>query len=357
MKHLLLPLPCCKGIRFAAAALLVALGAVQTVPGSVVVLTTSKDNTLYEDSTGSRSNGAGEHVFAGKVGFGTIRRALVAFDVAGNIPSGSTITGVTLTLSMSMTNVSVQSVSLHRVQADWGEGMSDAPSGEGGGADSTPGDATWIHRFYDTDLWTNPGGDFDALPSASTDVDAVDRYSWSSAAMVAEVQSWLDDPASNYGWILIGDEGEFFPTAKRFDSKESLEPGTEPALTVCFTPPLGPVGAGRVPDGDVVPGEPLRVGKDLEGDLLLTWGRSCVPCDTDYEVYEGMLENFTSHAYVFCGTGGDTSATVPLTEGNSYYLVVPRNPTEEGSYGTRSDGIERPPATSACVPQAIDGCP
>jgi hypothetical protein len=35
---------------------------------SVVQLTPMKDNTLYENSNGSLSNGAGDHFFAGKNG-------------------------------------------------------------------------------------------------------------------------------------------------------------------------------------------------------------------------------------------------------------------------------------------------
>lgn len=40
----------------------------------VVMLDASKDNTLYEDVTGSISNGAGEYFFAGATAIGGIRR-------------------------------------------------------------------------------------------------------------------------------------------------------------------------------------------------------------------------------------------------------------------------------------------
>ena len=46
--------------------------------------------------------------------------------------------------------------------------------------------------------------------------------------MRADVQSWLDDPASNFGWLVLGDESEI-PTAKRFDTRESASP---PVLTI-----------------------------------------------------------------------------------------------------------------------------
>ena len=49
--------------------------------------------------------------------------------------------------------------------------------------------------------------------------------------MVADVQSWLDNPASNFGWLVLGDETAI-ATAKRFDTRESASP---PMLTIEFT--------------------------------------------------------------------------------------------------------------------------
>ena len=46
--------------------------------------------------------------------------------------------------------------------------------------------------------------------------------------MVADVQSWLDNPASNFGWLVLGDETAI-ATAKRFDTRESASP---PVLTI-----------------------------------------------------------------------------------------------------------------------------
>ena len=56
-----------------------------------VTIAATKDNTLYESSTGSCSNGGGNHFFAGKTSGNQIRHGLVAFDIAGNIPAGPTI--------------------------------------------------------------------------------------------------------------------------------------------------------------------------------------------------------------------------------------------------------------------------
>jgi hypothetical protein len=201
----------------------------------------SKDNTLYEDPSGALSNGAGASIFAGNNGFGLRRRAVIAFDVAGAVPAGSTVTGAALKLNMVQTLAGDTPVSVHRALADWGEGTSNATFGNGGaGAPATPGDATWLHRLYNTVLWTNAGGDFDPSPSATTVVGAlVGVYSWSSPAMTTEVQGWLDNPALNHGWVIIGTEVGI-ATAKRFESREALNAAGRPVLVVEYTPPCYP---------------------------------------------------------------------------------------------------------------------
>jgi hypothetical protein len=54
--------------------------------------------------------------------------------------------------------------------------------------------------------------------------------------MVTDVQGWLDEPSSNFGWLLVGNEGEN-GTAKRFDSKENPRDERSPSLTIEFTLP------------------------------------------------------------------------------------------------------------------------
>jgi hypothetical protein len=200
-----------------------------------VVITSSKDNSLYEDPNGASSNGAGQYIFVGRNnGFIlTLRRGLIAFDVAGSIPAGSTIERVRLVLHMSRTSGGPARVELHRASADWGQGASDAGERGGDGAPATPGDATWQHRFFNTDFWVNDGGDFAAAASASIDVAAEGFYSWESPEMAADVQAWLDDPAQNFGWLLRGDESRT-NTAKRFDSRENVAADRRPQLEVEF---------------------------------------------------------------------------------------------------------------------------
>src|SRR5207249_114044 len=103
---------------------------------------------------------------------------------------------------------------------------------EGDVAQATPNDATWRHRFFDTIFWTTEGGDFSATVSASQSVGAVGMYMWSSPQMIGDVQSWLNNPTTNFGWLVLGDESDTL-TAKRFDTRESASP---PVLTIQYTP-------------------------------------------------------------------------------------------------------------------------
>lgn len=226
-------LPCVAALMLAAAA-----------HADTTTITTSKDNTLYFPLIGPTSNGAGEFVYAGASGAGP-RRALLAFDIAAAVPAGATIDSVSLTLHLSRFSLfsDGNDITLHRVLADWGEGTSDAGDPGGFGATPTPGDATWDHRFYDDVFWTTPGGDFDPTVSGNTFVDVVlGHYTWSSTPqMVADVQNWLDNPSSSFGWLLMGDEGT--PnSAKRFDSRENIVPAYRPQLVIEYTPIPEPAG-------------------------------------------------------------------------------------------------------------------
>jgi hypothetical protein len=208
-----------------------------------VILSASQDNTLIEDLQGDRSNALTPYFFAGSTGVnaeGGIRRGILAFDVVGSVSAGSTITAVTLTLNLSkVSSAAAESVTIHSVSASWGEGTSTPTPGkpEGGiGGPATSGDATWLHRFYDTVNWNNQGGDFEDTASATQTVENTGSYNWGSTSrMVEDVQSWLDDPSGNYGWVVIGNEATS-NTAKRFDSRENSNEANRPMLCVEYLP-------------------------------------------------------------------------------------------------------------------------
>ncbi|MCH8311008.1 MAG: DNRLRE domain-containing protein, partial [Chloroflexi bacterium] len=117
--------------------------ATPSVSTQSVTVGPSKDNTLYESSTGALSNGAGQYMFVGNTAGSNSRRALIAFDLSG-MPDGATINSVTLTLNMSKTSSGAQTVELHRLASDWGEGSSKAGGKQGAGIAPETGDATWV---------------------------------------------------------------------------------------------------------------------------------------------------------------------------------------------------------------------
>ncbi len=218
----------------------------------VVSIAASKDNTLIEEDA-AKSNGAGDYFFAGATKDAFVRRGLIAFDL-GSIPAGSQINSVTLNLYMSRTRSQNETVALHRVTSDWGEGTSHASGEEGAGDSATDGDATWLYTFYDSNdppnspAWSTPGADFEPTPSATAAVGNQNGfYSWSSGGMVLDVQDWLDGTLPNYGWIVIGNEVDT-RVVKRFDSRTNNDANRRPELVVDFTPPAA-TGACCAADG------------------------------------------------------------------------------------------------------------
>ena len=51
--------------------------------------------------------------------------------------------------------------------------------------------------------------------------------------MISDVQLWNDAPATNFGWILVGDESTI-KTAKRLDSRENPNEGFRPLLRITY---------------------------------------------------------------------------------------------------------------------------
>ena len=235
----------------------------------------TKDNTLFSTG-GATSNGAGDAVFSGRTGVmggGVRQRAVLAFDVTGNLPADATVTSASLTLWLiDAPGGGGQTHTLHRILADWGEGTS---SGFGGtGAPATPGDATWLHTFWPDQSWASEGGDFDAAVSGSQIVGTTEAfYTWTSTPqMVADVQGWLDAPGSNFGWLLLGNESDLF-TARKFASREHDPDLFRPELTIEYSIPTP---CPQDLDGDGT------VGASDLAMLLGSWG-ACPECPADFD--------------------------------------------------------------------------
>jgi hypothetical protein len=240
--------------RILLTALAIGLLAVPASAG-ITTLTADRDNSIYSDSS-LLSNGSGAYLFSGQTFQPEVRRALVRFDL-GSIPEGATVIGAGLDLWCNQSplgNPGPVDFTIHVVTADWGEAGSDAGDPGGLGAPADTGDATWTDRFFDQGLpWATAGGDFDPTPSASASVGQCTaatpvNASFTSADVAADVQAWLDDPSSNFGWLVLGDE-ETLPSARRFASRENGNDIIVPTLTIEYetdggtgVPATSPVG-------------------------------------------------------------------------------------------------------------------
>ena len=210
---------------------------------STATLNPSKDNTMFSELTSNSD--AGGKLTSGRTNVGNLRRALFGFNVAGQLPAGAIVTSAQLTLNLNQTTATTDAgMSLYRLSQDWGEGTSD-PLGNGGGAGvaATAGDATWAARFYDPTsptLWSTAGGSYNASPSSTATVGTTaGQYLWTSALLATDVQGWVNTPATNFGWVLIGDEVNN-QSSRRFDSREGTA-NLRPALALNYNPVLPPL--------------------------------------------------------------------------------------------------------------------
>jgi hypothetical protein len=180
---------------------------------------------------------------------------------------------------------------------------------------------------------------YDASTGQVIDTD----FNVGSGERASVVWSGLSESTS-YQWYTMSHDG-FSKTPS-----ESWSFTTESS-----SPPPPP--AGFVTDGGGAE-SPLRIRKIEGGDLELTWSASCSVDDDDYAVYEGTLGDFSSHRANVCTTGGVTTATITPDAGGRYFLVVPNNGANEGSYGYDSSGRERPQgnAEESCYEQLTGAC-
>jgi hypothetical protein len=198
------------------------------------------DTTIFANATDapsvidwdSVSDSQGGSLWLGTTAGGFVRRALLRFDLS-SIPAGQVVVSASLRL-FETRSVDDHAVHVHRLLSPWGEGPSNGGS-LGSGAPAQAGDATWRWNSFGVSEWTQRGGDFVAQSSAATLVGSAPApYTWASTpGLVADVQGWLDQPGSNFGWILIGAEPADTRTAKRFDSRHG---SVAPQLWVVTTP-------------------------------------------------------------------------------------------------------------------------
>jgi hypothetical protein len=196
------------------------------------------EDTALRSSAPDNNFGAVNPLPLGVSTFGTSRnRMLLKFDVSG-IPANATITSATVRVTVVMDPNPAANFSLHRVLKDWTEGNKTGTTSFGAAA--TSGEATWNSRMHLIAPWAAGGGlsgtDFAATASATTNLSAGTK-DFTSAELISDVQSWLENPGTNYGWILIA-TGEPNNTGKQIASREDSI--NRPVLVVGYSTPVAP---------------------------------------------------------------------------------------------------------------------
>ena len=209
------------------------------VRSATVTLPVTTDTFIISSAP---DNNAGGNVLlnVGRDGAGGVRRGLLRFDL-GSIPAGATVTSAVLRLTVVKVPFGGpvnSNFKLYRLQAEWAGGAQAGNSG----SPAVEGEVTWNSRLHLAGIWTVPGAGSDAedAPSASRFVTTAPgvTYDWSGAGLVRDVQDWLIEPDSNFGWLLRSDDETSPRTARAFAALENgnnfatLEVGFIPRLNV-----------------------------------------------------------------------------------------------------------------------------
>ena len=257
-------------ILFATASLTISLASTVAVADTYEVVA-DRDTAMFGPVADDLSSGAGTALFVGRrtdpgdqLEANTLLRSLIRFDVSG-IPADAFVISAKVRIQVIRRPQDAEfpvPISFHRSLADWGESSSFSPGGSS--APAATGDATWDYRFFPTEPWDAPGGDFVAEASGSAEIVGTGPYFIEGPGLAADVRSWIDGEP-NDGWIMIGDES-VEKTACKITSRENPAVTMLPKLIV----ELGPKPA-RSAD---INGDGIVNGADL-GLQIGDWG----PCD------------------------------------------------------------------------------
>ncbi len=198
---------------------------------ATIVLSPDKDNSIYQENT--NSNGAGPDIYTGANNNLNPRHGLIHFNLS-SLPANISIVSVSLKLYINKLadHATGEAIKAHKLLANWGEGTADG-SGRGGFADAN--DATWEKPFNGLPgFWTTFGGDYNPSQSGNATVGGLGSFAISGSGMAADVQSWINTPASNFGWLLAGNE-TVPKSALRFSSKENTNAIQRPVLEITYT--------------------------------------------------------------------------------------------------------------------------
>jgi hypothetical protein len=179
-------------------------------------------DTSIRDNSPTTNYGDSNPLIVGnsKEPFTVHNRALLKFDLT-SIPTNATVTSVNLTVIIFRSNTDVSLYDLNRVLVDWDEYQ-----------------ASWNNRSASTP-WLAGGAQSGTEYVADASVSSpVDDTVFSSAGMVSDVQLWVRNSATNFGWIMLP-TGNLSATGKQLGSRES-EYTSVLTVEYTLTPPINP---------------------------------------------------------------------------------------------------------------------
>jgi len=190
-------------------------------------------DTDLQKANPTNNFGSSPDMVAGGLGMNSgldVRRILLKFDFSGQIPPQAIINSATVTVNVidhlpgSGTGPD-STFDLRRVLQDWREM-----------------EATW-NNWSSTNAWNTPGaagaGDSISAASSTVFISGLGSYVFpSTAALVADVQNYVANPGTNFGWLLMS-ESEAPQTARHFASRE--DPVNTPYIVVDYSPPPPPL--------------------------------------------------------------------------------------------------------------------
>jgi len=162
-----------------------------------------------------------------------------------------------------------------------------------------------------------------------------------------------DDPGGSGTTYLPGDLVAWDPAAGTFDAMPFHR---DPNWPLPSGPPAGYssranavcmlASPGTVPCTPASAKVHVKLGP-VVGSLQINWSASCSVGVEDYGIHEGLIGTWYSHDDITCtDTGSDLMEVInpAAWASNNYYLVVPHNANDEGSYGQRTVPPLLPPA-------------
>jgi hypothetical protein len=195
------------------------------------------DTGLYEIAP-TNNLGGSLAVPVGVHSGGERSRYVVRFDPGSSLPLGAVVTGAELRIQVTAASTPSADYNVRRVLRDWAEDN----KGGNNGAPASTGETSWLARFHPSTVWASPGGSngIDYAESASATVTLGDAGSTnliSSPGLAADVQLWLDQPGTNFGWMLRAVDESATQIVRRIASRETVT--NSPVLKVSYR--VGPV--------------------------------------------------------------------------------------------------------------------